>query len=199
MEKRGERSRARLLIPPSDKPIERHRTMILCAVDTDMRWSEISGLRPQKLDFVNRKVLVTEQLVRLEANWSPSASRSSPRLERTRWCSRAVRRHRLLARVSPLIISAQREGRPGWSVVSMICNTRASRLRSQPERTQKRFRRGWAIRRSASPWIVTASTSPNSTSRSPTPSTVSFSLPSTAAHLSVVQTRPTVRRGADHQ
>ena len=33
--------------------------MILFAVDTDMRWSEISGLRRQKLDFVNRKVLVT--------------------------------------------------------------------------------------------------------------------------------------------
>ena len=39
---------------------------ILFAVDTGMRWSEIIGLRRQKLDLVNRKVRVTEQLVRLE-------------------------------------------------------------------------------------------------------------------------------------
>lgn len=50
----------------SDKLVERHRTMILFAVDTGMRWSEIIGLRRQKLDLVNRKVRVTEQLVRLE-------------------------------------------------------------------------------------------------------------------------------------
>ncbi len=45
---------------------DRYRTMILFAVDTGMRWSEIVGLRCQKLDLVNRKVRVTEQLVRLE-------------------------------------------------------------------------------------------------------------------------------------
>ena len=60
IQKRGARPRARFTDPAlSDKPVERHCTMIMFAVDTDMRWSEISGLRRQKLDFVNRKVLVT--------------------------------------------------------------------------------------------------------------------------------------------
>ncbi|HUP69686.1 MAG TPA: tyrosine-type recombinase/integrase [Acidimicrobiales bacterium] len=45
---------------------ERYRTMIYLAVDAGMRWSELIGLRRNRLDVRNRKVRVTEQLVRLD-------------------------------------------------------------------------------------------------------------------------------------
>jgi integrase len=45
---------------------ERYRTMIVFAVDSGMRWSELVGLRGHKIDLANREVRVTEQLVRLE-------------------------------------------------------------------------------------------------------------------------------------
>lgn len=45
---------------------ERYRPMIYLAVDAGMRWSELIGLRRGRLDLRNRKVRVTEQLVRLD-------------------------------------------------------------------------------------------------------------------------------------
>lgn len=45
---------------------ERYRALIYLAVDTGMRWSELVGLRRSRLDIRNRKVRVTEQLIRLE-------------------------------------------------------------------------------------------------------------------------------------
>ncbi len=45
---------------------ERYRTMIVFAVDSGMRWSELVGLRRHKIDLASRKVRVTEQLVRVE-------------------------------------------------------------------------------------------------------------------------------------
>lgn len=45
---------------------ERFRTLIYLAVDTGMRWSELIGLRRSRVNLRNRKVRVTEQLVRLE-------------------------------------------------------------------------------------------------------------------------------------
>lgn len=47
----------------ADAHSERYRAMILLAVDSGMRWSELIGLRVGKLDLGNRKVRVTEQLV----------------------------------------------------------------------------------------------------------------------------------------
>lgn len=46
---------------------ERYRTLIYVAVDFGMRWSELVGLRRARVDLRNRKVRVTEQLIRLEA------------------------------------------------------------------------------------------------------------------------------------
>ena len=45
---------------------DRYRALIYLAVDSGMRWSELVGLRRSRLDVRNRKVRVTEQLVRLE-------------------------------------------------------------------------------------------------------------------------------------
>jgi integrase len=44
---------------------ERYRTLIHVAVDSGMRWSELVGLRRSKVDTVNCKIRVTEQLVQL--------------------------------------------------------------------------------------------------------------------------------------
>lgn len=41
----------------------RHRTLIIDAVDTGMRWNEPVGLRRSKVDLRRGKVRVTEQLV----------------------------------------------------------------------------------------------------------------------------------------
>jgi integrase len=46
---------------------DRYRAFIYLAVDSGLRWSELVGLRRSRLDVLNRKVRVTEQLVRLEA------------------------------------------------------------------------------------------------------------------------------------
>lgn len=45
---------------------ERYQALIYLAVDSGMRWSELVGLLRSRLDVRNRKVRVTEQLVRLE-------------------------------------------------------------------------------------------------------------------------------------
>ncbi|MDP9442657.1 MAG: tyrosine-type recombinase/integrase, partial [Actinomycetota bacterium] len=45
---------------------ERFRALIYLAVDSGMRWSELVGLRRSRADLRNRKVRVTEQLVRLD-------------------------------------------------------------------------------------------------------------------------------------
>jgi integrase len=45
---------------------ERYRALIYLAVDSGMRWSELVGLRRGRVDLRNRKVRVTEQLIRLE-------------------------------------------------------------------------------------------------------------------------------------
>ncbi len=45
---------------------ERYRPMIYLAVDSGMRWSELIGLRRSRFDLRNRKIRVTEQLVRLD-------------------------------------------------------------------------------------------------------------------------------------
>lgn len=45
---------------------ERFRPLIYLAVDAGMRWSELIGLRRSRVDLRNRKVRVTEQLVRLD-------------------------------------------------------------------------------------------------------------------------------------
>jgi integrase len=44
---------------------ERFRTLIYLAVDSGMRWSELIGLRRGRVDLRNRKVRVTDQLIRL--------------------------------------------------------------------------------------------------------------------------------------
>ena len=46
---------------------ERYRVLIYMAVDSGMRWSELIGLRRARVDLRNRKVRVTEQLIRLDA------------------------------------------------------------------------------------------------------------------------------------
>lgn len=46
---------------------ERYRALFYLAVDGGMRWSELVGLRQARVDLRNRKVRVTEQLVRLQA------------------------------------------------------------------------------------------------------------------------------------
>ncbi len=46
---------------------ERFRSLIYLAVDAGMRWSELVGLRRARVDLRNRKVRVTEQLVRLDS------------------------------------------------------------------------------------------------------------------------------------
>jgi integrase len=49
---------------------ERYHALIYLAVDSGMRWSELIGLRRSRLDLRNRKVRVTEQLIRLDtADW----------------------------------------------------------------------------------------------------------------------------------
>ena len=45
---------------------DRYRPMIYLAVDAGMRWSELIGLRRSRVDLRNRKVRVTDQLVRLD-------------------------------------------------------------------------------------------------------------------------------------
>src|SRR3954447_12255505 len=45
---------------------ERFRTLIYLAVDSGMRWSELMGLRRNRVDVRNCKVRVTEQLIRLD-------------------------------------------------------------------------------------------------------------------------------------
>ncbi len=45
---------------------ERFRTLIYVAIDSGMRWSELIGLRRSRVDLRNRKVRVTDQLVRLD-------------------------------------------------------------------------------------------------------------------------------------
>ncbi len=49
----------------ADAITPRYRALVILAVDSGMRWSELVGLRRSKLDL-NRKVRVTEQLVRLD-------------------------------------------------------------------------------------------------------------------------------------
>jgi len=51
----------------ADAHNERFRTLILFAVETGMRWSELVGLRRSKVDLRAGRVRVTEQLVRLGA------------------------------------------------------------------------------------------------------------------------------------
>jgi len=51
----------------ADAHHERFRTLILFAVETGMRWSELVGLRRSKVDLRAGRVRVTEQLVRLGA------------------------------------------------------------------------------------------------------------------------------------
>lgn len=46
---------------------DRYRALVYLAVDSGMRWSELIGLRRARVDLRNRKVRVTEQLIRLEA------------------------------------------------------------------------------------------------------------------------------------
>lgn len=45
---------------------ERFRTLIYLAVDSGMRWGELTGLRRSKVDLRRRKIRVTEQIVRLD-------------------------------------------------------------------------------------------------------------------------------------
>ncbi|HUR17906.1 MAG TPA: tyrosine-type recombinase/integrase [Acidimicrobiales bacterium] len=56
---------------------ERYRTMIYLAVDAGMRWSELIGLRRNRVDVRNRRVRVTEQLVRLDTGELTRRSSSS--------------------------------------------------------------------------------------------------------------------------
>ena len=46
---------------------ERYQSLVLFAVETGMRWSELVGLRRARLDLRAGRVRVTEQLIRLEA------------------------------------------------------------------------------------------------------------------------------------
>ncbi len=46
---------------------DRYRTLIYLAVDTGMRWSELIGLRRNAVELRERKIRVTEQLIRLGA------------------------------------------------------------------------------------------------------------------------------------
>jgi integrase len=46
---------------------DRFQALVLFAVETGMRWSELVGLRRSRLDLTARRVRVTEQLIRLEA------------------------------------------------------------------------------------------------------------------------------------
>jgi integrase len=49
----------------ADAHSARYRTLIFLAVDSGMRWSELVGLRRDRVEIRNRKVRVTEQLVQL--------------------------------------------------------------------------------------------------------------------------------------
>lgn len=63
----------------------RYRALIYLAVDGGLRWSELVGLQPSKIDLGRRKVRVTDQLVRLRTGEflrkepkTPAARRSIP-------------------------------------------------------------------------------------------------------------------------
>jgi integrase len=53
------------------------KPMIYLALDTGMRWSELVGLRRGQLDLARHKVRVTEQLLRIGAEWVRSPPKTS--------------------------------------------------------------------------------------------------------------------------
>ena len=56
---------------------DRFQALILFAVETGMRWSELVGLRRSRMDLNTRRVRVTEQLVRLGAgDWRRKAPKT---------------------------------------------------------------------------------------------------------------------------
>jgi integrase len=56
---------------------DRFQALILFAVETGMRWSELVGLRRTRLDLNARRVRVTEQLIRLDAGqWRRKAPKT---------------------------------------------------------------------------------------------------------------------------
>lgn len=178
----------------ADAITPRYPALVILAVDSGMPWSELVGLRRSKLDLGNRKVRVTEQLVRLDDGTfdrknprpPPAPARSRSRRSRrpfcvitstitptgvvTDWSSRTpladLWRHRASSRTT----SARPAARSVWRAGSTISATPALHWLSRQAPTRRPSRRGWATARSTSPSTATATSSPNSTPRSPTPS-----------------------------
>lgn len=76
---------------------DRYRALIYLAVDSGMRWSELVGLRRARLDVRNRKVRVTEQLVRLDpGEWlrkEPKTSASVRSISLSRFTAGVLAQH----------------------------------------------------------------------------------------------------------
>lgn len=150
----------------------RYRALIYLAVDSGMRWGELIGLRRARLDLRNRKVRVTEQLIRLDnGEWvrktpkTPSSIRSMTISSTTATILaghldayaaagpdglvfRTAPATRWRRRASGTTTSPRRCGLPGCAAASTISGTRASPWPSPRGPIPRPSRPGWATPRS---------------------------------------------------
>ncbi len=170
---------------------ENYRALIYLALDAGTRWGELIGLRRARLDLHNRKVRVTEQLIRMgPGDWlrkEPKTPRSVRSITISPFTATVFSDH--LERFAqpgldglvfpnragnPLISSSFHTNyfKPALEKARVACrfhdlrHTSVALPVSQPERTRRRSRRAWGTHRQMSSSTATAICSPSSTRRS---------------------------------